>query len=372
MSTKLHTPNERGGTDFLIVRDGVAGNYDVIYEMIRVIRRAVENDKGLEVYAKDILISRQLDSYSEPITICNAVMEQLKPEYDGQGFLSSGVAYISDKGGRIEDIKSPRQTLSDGFGDCDDQTILVAALLGCVGFEDVRIAMTRYAPDDPSFTHVYAVAYKDGKRFAMDTTIPDPRVNREVKPYEIKEIGVFDEVDGLDGVSGFYNNTRYHSRKFAKAALEALPNVAEVVPLGFVIGNALATGGDLLNRSQGADQLSYVAAVSKINRELDGIIRRLMQSQIALDTAKSRAANLAVQLTMIPNAPADRRAKNVVHESVRTKFDFINNFQAYADANGIAVVNLDSRAMMIAGIAFVAGAGYLAYNRFFRGVNNNE
>lgn len=367
MSTELQKPDATGRIERDFIRDGIAGNIDVLFEMARVVRHAVSYDKGLEYYAKQLLIRHGLNSYSDTGTVCEAIFNSLRPVYDADGFLKSGVAYIEDIGGRVESIKTPRATLSDGYGDCDDQAILVASLLGCVGFEDVRIVMAKYAANDPTFSHVYCAAYKDGKRFVLDTTLPQGELNKEIKPFEKKEINVFDNIEGLDGFGGALNNARYHGRKFAKAAIKALPAAAETLPFGFLAANAFSAGADLIDRAQSAEQLSYNAAASKVNQELDSIIRRLLRSEVALDNAQSRAAYFISQLGTIQNIPTDQQAYKTIRRLLEQKFNFIKDFQKYAAANNIKVVYLDSRAMVAVGGAAVLFTGYGLYKKFMAG-----
>jgi len=56
-------------------------------------------------------------------------------------------------------------------GDCDDFTMYTAALLRSVGIQDVRFVTVKAdarVPDE--FSHVYVVAYVNGKRIPLDTS----------------------------------------------------------------------------------------------------------------------------------------------------------------------------------------------------------
>lgn len=338
-----------------LVRDGVAGNYEVVYEMIRLIRNGVDYDKGVESQAKAVLINNNLNSLS-------SAQDQLEAVFS---FVRANVTYIQDIAGRTESLKSARQTLSDGYGDCDDQTILNATLLGCLGFESVKIAMAKYSKDADSFGHVYCVVYVNGKRFVLDTTLPNAELNKEVKAAEVREIGVFENVQGLDGFSGIYNNTRYHARRAARTVVRTLPSATNFLPLGFIAGNALATGASLIEKSAG-DTLSLSNTATQINEQLDKIILDLLQSRIAYDLAKSYALQLAAQLMAVEVTRQDHYAFEVVSKSVKSKLEFISNFKQYAEVNNIRLVHLDSSKMLYAGLALALGTGYIAYQQFYK------
>jgi predicted transglutaminase-like cysteine proteinase len=356
MGTKLQFPTADGlRIRRKYVRDGVAGNLQVVHQMIRTIRHSVDFDKGIEGVAKNLLINNHLDSYSTAKDQCEAIYN----------FVKQNVVYIEDIAGRVESIKTARQTLSDGFGDCDDHTILNATLLGCIGFEKVCIALARYDESNPTFAHVYCVAYQDGKRYVLDTTLPHGKLGDEVRAIEVKEVDIFGEVQGLDGFGGILNNTYYQARKLGKAATQAIPQVTAFLPLGFISGNALATGAALLNQS-GVEALSYNATASRINQELDKIVYDLLRSRIALDLAKSYAVQCAVQLSAVQQIDLDEEDYSYIRQSVNNKLQFINNFEAYAKEHGIRVVYLDARMMLLAGGGLAAYGVYKLYKTIKR------
>lgn len=342
-----------------LVRDGVAGNYDIIFEMIRLIRNDVDYDLGIEATAKAILINNGLDSHSD-------VQEQLTAVFN---FVKANVKYIQDLAGRIESLKDARATLRDGWGDCDDQTILNATLLGCLGFEDVKIAMAKYDANDTTFAHVYCVVYVNGKRFVLDTSLPNGQLNQEVKSAEIKEIAVFEDVKGLDGFSGAYTNARYTARQLARFTVKVVPKAAGfVLPLGFLADNAITTGANLIDRSIGGEAVSLSATASGINEELDLIIKDLLLSRIAYDVAKMQALQSASQIATLSITKDDKYILEITGKSIKDKLEFINKFPAYAQTNNIKLVYLDSTKMLCAGIILAGGTAYILY----RGYKNNK
>jgi len=68
----------------------------------------------------------------------------------------------------VETLSSARKTLQGRVGDCDDQSVLLAALLESIGIA-TRFVVTGY--DDPSqLEHVYVEACIDGRWLAADPT----------------------------------------------------------------------------------------------------------------------------------------------------------------------------------------------------------
>lgn len=351
-----------------LIRDGVAGNFDVIYQMIRLTRDSVKYDLGLKNLISDILDLNGLDSNSTTEDILRLVFNFVaksdsviiaKNAETGAITYNKRIKYILDAAGRIETIKTARQTLRDRFGDCDDHAILNASLLGCLGFEDVKFAIAKYIPSE-SYQHIYCVVYKDGKRYIFDTTLRDADFNKEAKSLERKEIPIFSDVVGLDGLSGIINNTRYHARKFGEVITKTIPATAGLLPLGFFAGSIFATGAEMLNQSN-YKELSFNATVSRINDYLDDIIKSLCKSEISLDLAKSLAMQSSVQINAVTNIPQDAGAVKIMKESIKNRLEFIANFEDYARKNNIRIVYLNSNLMLLTGLAGIGFAGYQLY-----------
>lgn len=349
--------NNTGDLTRKFVRDGVAGNVEIVYEMIRVIRNSVSYDIVVEHLAKDLLKNKGMTSYSPTIN-------QLTAIYD---FVKSNVKYIQDPAGLIESIKSAKVTLADGYGDCDDLTNTVATLVGDLGFEKVCIVMARYSEDNPTFEHVYPVVYDKGERYVLDASLPNGKVNDEVEAVEIREISIFDDVPGLDGLTGIFNNLKYHTKKLGRAAVETLPMVGEFLPLGFVAGKAFATGAQLLNQSHG-QPLSINATGSKIIQELDKIIVSLIQSRTAFDLAKSHALQIASQLGAVErsNSTDTVEAYQAVKSTIENKLNFIKNFESFAAEHDIKIVHLSPHGILCVG-ALGASVGAYALYKLWKG-----
>lgn len=331
------------------IRDGISGNYDVAIAMIRLIRAGTK-ERGLEKFAKALIISNKLDSYSDASDILKTVFD----------FVRKNTIYTLDIAGNVDVIKSARITLSDGYGDCDDLTVLIATLLGCLGFENVKLVLARYFENDTAFSHIYAVCYIEGKRFVLDATLPenDFQFNDELKAVEVKEIPVFSFVNGLDGVSGIFTNTKYLAKKFGKSALDAVPTATTFLPLGFLSSAAFSGGAMML--AQNKNELSINALGSKINQELDKIIFALQNQTISYDIAK----NLALQYSAQLNATSGNRDANTyktIKNSIKSKLDIINNFE---QKTGITPVNLNPELILLLGAAGLSYGGYKLYQHY--------
>lgn len=357
MTTELLTYENSTGdyTARRFIRDGIAGNYEVVLEMIRVIRSSTK-DYRVKNIAAELLKERNLTSYSDPERILRVIFD----------YVVKNVAYIQDPKGAIESVKGAYRTLFDKFGDCDDLTDTLCSLIASLGFEsaDICIALAKYSPNDITFQHVYAVVYLNGNRYPLDASLPHAQFGQEVKPYEVKEINVFDNVQGLDGFSGIWTNLRYTGRKASKATLGAIPNIANFLPLGFVSSSALSTGAALLN-SQGTHSKSFSEVATNINKKLDTLINDLVKSEVALDLAQSEAAKAVSQLALTekPNAQDYQTIKNSINE----KFTFIQNFEEIAKANGWKVVYLNANAITILGASATAYGAYKLYKLLTRG-----
>ena len=348
----IYSTSNTGQFSRKFVRDGVSGNYAVVTEMVRITKRAVNYNRTFEKLVKDFIISKGLDSYSKDTDIFNAIYN----------FVHSRVKYVLDAAGKVENIKSPTDTLSDGFGDCDDLAIVCASMLGVLGFEDVRFCMARYAENEPSFVHIYTVCYEKGKRFVFDATLPNGKLNDEVKAFEKREVAIFNETETLT-LSGFLYEAKRAFRGASKTAIRALPTATQFLPIGFFSGAALATSANILTNNA-EQKLSASETVSKINRQLDKIIIELRANRLAFDMAKNYASQVAIQINTIDINSVDSTTYNILKNSIKEKLDWIADFPQYAQTNNIQLVNLDSNKMLLASIGGLAIGGYAVYKAY--------
>lgn len=85
-------------------------------------------------------------------------------------FVRDEIRYIKDIAG-VETLQTPIQTLRIGQGDCDDKSILTAALLLSIGHPVLFMAVGFHKGQ---YSHVLPFTKIAGKWFALETTEPWP------------------------------------------------------------------------------------------------------------------------------------------------------------------------------------------------------
>jgi len=111
-------------------------------------------------------------------TIIRALVEsiiQFVPEKDAiaeasavQQWVRDNIRYTADVAD-VETLKDPVMLLQSRYGDCDDKSTLVAALLQTIGYP-VRFVAIAFPHEE--FSHVYAEVEIDGQWIAVETTEP--------------------------------------------------------------------------------------------------------------------------------------------------------------------------------------------------------
>jgi transglutaminase-like putative cysteine protease len=75
---------------------------------------------------------------------------------------------------QVETLHTARRMLELRAGDCDDMTILLAAMLKSTG-HPVRLALVGFRPDLPHvYSHIYPEVQCQGRWIALDATMPYP------------------------------------------------------------------------------------------------------------------------------------------------------------------------------------------------------
>lgn len=350
MATKLITHADDQPQRIEYIRDGRAGNFEVVYKMIDLIVSAVEYDKGLEDLVKQHLVAGFSDLSSASL---NQTFTRL------YNFVKSHVKYIPDIAGKVESLKTPRRTLSDGYGDCDDHAILNAAILAVLGFEP-KVVLMRYSGDQPNFQHIYTVAYADGKRYVFDTCIPNGKLNDEMPAFERQEIDVFNNESISNNIAALTYKIKNAFKSAGRNALEALPELTAMLPsgLGYVASNVLSQSTAMLLGGQASKSANELG--SEANQALDDIIYKLYTQQLALDHAKLLTRKIVGDLEAIPNRD---KVFEAVASSVSPKVHFILNFEDYAKEHAISVVYLDGRAMILTGALVLGVGGYYYFKK---------
>lgn len=86
-------------------------------------------------------------------------------------YVRDGIRYIRDTRG-VETVHSPVATMERGQGDCDDKSVLLAALLESIG-HPTRFVAVGFDPLGP-FSHVYVETRIGPRWVALDPTMDWP------------------------------------------------------------------------------------------------------------------------------------------------------------------------------------------------------
>jgi hypothetical protein len=113
-------------------------------------------------------------------------------EYDAiHTFVRDKIRWTRDAR-RHETLQWPARTLAMGIGDCDDKSMLEAAMLLHVGFPGVAFKAIGANPAVPDqYTHVYIIADPSGKEkwIASDPTVDNAKLGWE-SPLILKSMAV--------------------------------------------------------------------------------------------------------------------------------------------------------------------------------------
>jgi transglutaminase-like putative cysteine protease len=139
----------------LSISFGRAGTYQTLVHMAAIARE----------YRKDELIRSTALAVVANVEGRNYVGE-INAVYD---WVQQHIAYRQDIAD-AETVSDPVTTLRTGQGDCDDQSVLVAALLLSIG-HPCRFAAIGMGDSD-SFQHVYCETRVGNRWYPMDTTEP--------------------------------------------------------------------------------------------------------------------------------------------------------------------------------------------------------
>jgi len=93
------------------------------------------------------------------------------------------IRFVRDVAG-VETLRTARETLERGWGDCDCQTILMGAMLATIG-NHVRITTVETEPGNPEFSHVFLeVLESNGRWVPVDTARAGARYGRGPEQYK--------------------------------------------------------------------------------------------------------------------------------------------------------------------------------------------
>lgn len=314
--------------------------------MIRVIRDSVMLDKGMADFTAQLMTDAGLDSHAAPKDVFECLYN----------FVRANVHYISDNAGRVEKIKDARSTLRDGYGDCDDQTILNCTLLALVGYEP-KIALAKYGGgDSDNFQHVYCVVYLGGERFVLDTTLPDGKLNQEVDPARVEEIGVFDFVPNVDDLGGIFSGVKDVFTETGKNAFTAASELSGLLPIGLIPAHLLSVGASMLGNAQETKKGTLSERGSNILGKIHDITIDLQNGRVAVETALAQARAQKARLYVFGETVQASENFKFIESQINQKIRYI---ETYGQTNPGAVV-LDYNAMLYVGVALVGVVAFFA------------
>lgn len=133
---------------------GLAGTWDTIWHMRRLAR---EGSRDANIRAAAVRIIWLQGERNE--------LHEVESIFD---YVRDSIRYIRDPL-CFEAVAHPAQVLALGYGDCDDKSTLLAALLESVGYA-TRFVIAGYRSNSPE--HVYAQVLVNGQWIDADPTEP--------------------------------------------------------------------------------------------------------------------------------------------------------------------------------------------------------
>lgn len=165
---------------------GLRGTDQTVRKMISLLKRSL--DAGMiRLFTLDVLRSSRSSK---------AVYDRAKAVFS---FVIANIAEVPDPLS-VETVQSPEATLELGAGDCDDQALLIAAMLESIGIP------TRFkviGTDAKAYSHVFAEMLIEGKWEAVDTLAPGGLPDLSGYPYS-KTFPIHAGEENMNGVSGYY------------------------------------------------------------------------------------------------------------------------------------------------------------------------
>lgn len=153
-------------TKTFMLQDGDEGTQQTIHLIQQLVQRGI-TDPRVRRAATDILIAQGVPSdggLQEIAAIFNWAIQNLYFRND-----------MVDR----EMLQPPDQMLQTRSGDCDDFVILLASLLGSVGYA-TRAVTIKSNPEDPAaFSHIYLEVLFNGQWIPLDAARENPAIGKE-------------------------------------------------------------------------------------------------------------------------------------------------------------------------------------------------
>lgn len=169
------------------VGNGIQGNMDTVEIMKRVARERSRHPLVRELALKILQVADvpSQDYRSEALAIGDYVKKKVRYVRDIEG-----VETLHDPLTMIDQLRR-----GEAQGDCDDMSLLIAALLLSIGHQPY-FKIVRYHPQAPGFQHIYVVDYernhdeKKKVKVVLDAIMKRKPIGWEVPHIESKEIKV--------------------------------------------------------------------------------------------------------------------------------------------------------------------------------------
>lgn len=140
------------------IADGALGTRQTLRLMAMLVRDAVRGDIAIRSKAADLVESIH----------GHAFRDQARVLFE---FVRDQIRWLGDVAG-VETIQAPEVTLTVGYGDCDDKSTLLAALLMSIGHPARFVAVGFSRPNE--FQHVYVETKIGADWVAMDPSTEFP------------------------------------------------------------------------------------------------------------------------------------------------------------------------------------------------------
>lgn len=156
-------------SQLLQIRSGDAGVTDTLKIMAQLARQYKVNPLLRQTAARAVINCPPKDDLCEAATL--------------QDFVRSNIRYTGDVF-ETETVQTPDYTLQEGYGDCDDQSVLLATLLMAIG---IPAAYCAVGINGENFSHVLTFGIiRQGSQVsqvALETTLSeDPQTGAPVGP----------------------------------------------------------------------------------------------------------------------------------------------------------------------------------------------
>ncbi len=198
----------------------------------------------------------------------------------------------------VEQVSAARRTLANGYGDCDDKSVLLATLLGCAGHAARFVVISQSAK---GWDHVFVEALVRGKWVPLDPTPETARPGQIARHRRIMRFPIYTpgaEINDLGflkkigrGFKKVGKGIGKGAKKIGKAALKVAPIAAGFIPGVGQFASLIPTGG---GGGRGGDDGSAAIAAAA-NEEIARLQAQVQQQQ--------QIRQLESQLRAQPPAP---------------------------------------------------------------------